>query len=806
MTNNSSSNLPANVTPKLLTAADQAELLHLQNRVAAVAAREGRAVAGRALLVRNQDAFILRHGIVSVTQHAKNSGFVYEATSLAFHLAAQLLLNVDVNKAAEADKERLRGEVAMLARALADLDARASKHRHLDDDAFVKWYEAEGRISGLAKSYLASKRQDKASSNRKSNTETAMSPDEQVEAIFDNPAAVEIDALAGIPTGQEGLFMYRQEGDKLRLIPLTAPPAKLIELAGLAPDPLTNAAKDLLFHRQMLLAGGAFVPDELSGMTVEEVPEGDVANDTYTMLPANGIYLVERGHISIAHARRDDGIIVQVSPKDVDPGYALIGGKYLDNRTRRRLGAALLGEADAAQFALSAVDGVAAKISGSGKSRTLTFTHKASGAKVNLIVKPRDMGSIWTYRVSSAFAPTAQAIMDDAAVANFDATFVKALLKKQPERIVTIAIGDGGILTDGIDFEKEVLRIMQKCRSADEADREFDELTERIKDSIDATLAAARAKVLENMDADVVAKLHRRNEALAQILPEFKQRLLMVAKAELPDAQFPTPDSESFGWDGRQWTTKWPLADENDWQFFRVNEGLGHDLIERAKGRAVSDGAEVVRFDPAAYAYAGQLGGVPDLSGQSGWLRAFRAIMPTPGAEREEVIVIAETDAGEMVKPQVCDKMMMAPAQSLGQADGDIPHDRLTQLQEFEFGHFSERVKQENYKWLIEEEERLGRYARDMEIEIEAQIAALDEELKDLNRQKLSPHLGMEEKVTIMRDVRKKNDARDELKMSQFDTKKQVSKDINDKLDAFSALLDEQPRLEEMFTLRWTVA
>lgn len=363
-----------------------------------------------------------------------------------------------------------------------------------------------------------------------------------------------------------------------------------------------------------------------------------------------------------------------------------------------------------------------------------------------------------------------------------------------------------GILTDGIDFEKEVLRIVQSCRSADEADREFDELTERIQDSIDADLAAARAKVLENMDADVVAKLHRRNEALAQILPEFKQRLLMVAKAELPDANFPAPDSENFGWDGKQWTTKWPLADENDWQFFRVNEGLGSDLIGRAKARASNDGAEVVYFDPANYPYTGMLGGVIGLAGQSGWLRAFKAIMPTPGAEREEIIVIGETDGGELVRPEVCDKMMMAPAQSGGRVQEGVPHDRLAQLQDFEFGHFSERMKQENYAWLIEEEERLGRYARDMEIEIEAQIATLDEELKHLNRQKLSPHLGMEEKVTVMRDIRKKEAARDELKMGQFEVKKKIGKEINERLDEFSEVLDRQPRVEELFTLRWSVA
>ena len=361
-----------------------------------------------------------------------------------------------------------------------------------------------------------------------------------------------------------------------------------------------------------------------------------------------------------------------------------------------------------------------------------------------------------------------------------------------------------GILTDGIDFEKEVLRIMQKVRSDEQADREFDELTARIQDSISADLEAARAKVLENMDADVVAKLHRRNKKLANIVPDFKQRLLMLAKAELPYAVFPQPDSEDFAWDGKQWTTKWPLADENDWQFFRANEGLGSELIERAKARAMSDGAEAVTFDPSAYPYPGQLGGVVELAGQSGWLRAFKAIMPTPGAEREEVIVVGETDAGEMVPPPVGDKMMLAPALSLGQA-GAIPVTRLSQLQGFEFGHFSERMKQENYQWLIEEDERLNRYARDMEIEIESQIAALDAELKDLQRQKLSPSLSMEEKVALMREVKKKNDARDELKMSQFEVKKQIGKEITEKLDAFSDLLAKEPRLEELFTLRWTV-
>ena len=90
-----------------------------------------------------------------------------------------------------------------------------------------------------------------------------------------------------------------------------------------------------------------------------------------------------------------------------------------------------------------------------------------------------------------------------------------------------------------------MLRIVQTCRSAEAADREFDELNERIQGSIDADMQDARAKVLENLDSEVVAKLHRREKALADIVPEFEQRLLAGASspahAFMPETQAGAP-------------------------------------------------------------------------------------------------------------------------------------------------------------------------------------------------------------------------------------------------------------------------
>ena len=362
-----------------------------------------------------------------------------------------------------------------------------------------------------------------------------------------------------------------------------------------------------------------------------------------------------------------------------------------------------------------------------------------------------------------------------------------------------------GILTDGIDFEREVLRIVQTCRSVEEADREFDELTARIQDSIDADMEAARAKVLESMDAEVVAKLHRRDKEIAEILPEFERRLLMIAKAELPDARFPAPDATSFEHAGRWWTTKWKEADAEDWQFLRVNDDLGEELIRQAKTRDHAAAVEEVVFDPDAYAYAGKLSGVADLAGQSGWLRVIRATMPITGAPRDEVIVVAETDAGVPVEPIIGDRLMMSPAVANGPARGAPPEARLAALADEAFGDFSKRVRDENYQWLLKEQERLQYYARDMELDTQAKIAALDEEICDLDKAKLSPHLSLEEKLKLNRELNQKHDARDDLVFGQHEAKKKVRGEVSERLDAMQSLLDATPQMETLFTLRWSV-
>ncbi len=362
-----------------------------------------------------------------------------------------------------------------------------------------------------------------------------------------------------------------------------------------------------------------------------------------------------------------------------------------------------------------------------------------------------------------------------------------------------------GILTDGIDFEKEVLRIVQQARSTQEADREFDDLTARIRDSIDADLAMAREKVLEHLDSEVVSRLHRRDQAIKESVPEFEQRLLMIARGMLPDADFPAPESRQFHHDGRHWSTDWKEADANDWQFFRANDDLGERLIEQATAHDPHETPAALVFDPSAYAFAGQLGGVTDLAGQAGWLRVYKAVMPVPDAPKEEIIVVAVADGGTLLHAEIGDKLMKAPAREEGPAEGTPPEDRIETARADIFDEFVKRVQDDSYHLLLEEEDRLNRYAGDMELELQASIASLEDEIRELDRTKRNPNLTMEEGLKIRREVGRLQSRRDALVLDQHEQKKKVRADVQRRIDEIEAMLMQQPRIEPVLTLRWRV-
>jgi len=163
-------------------------------------------------------------------------------------------------------------------------------------------------------------------------------------------------------------------------------------------------------------------------------------------------------------------------------------------------------------------------------------------------------------------------------------------------------------------------------------------------------------------------------------------------------------------------------------------------------------------------------------------------------------------DDGSQRGSDIVEKLMQVPSRQPQTTSITIPDQVLSEAGATAFEGFSARVQQENMTWLDEEELRLDRYAADIEIEIDAQIDALDVEVKDLQRQRRDPKLSMEDKLTMGRRIKKLEGEVDDLKLSKFERRKAIRKQVSDKLDEFADLLNQQPKFEMLFTLRWKVA
>jgi len=364
-----------------------------------------------------------------------------------------------------------------------------------------------------------------------------------------------------------------------------------------------------------------------------------------------------------------------------------------------------------------------------------------------------------------------------------------------------------GVIERGVDFEKRVLEIVQSARDETQVKEEFDLLTESIQENIDADIAQARSKLLEELDQDVISRLNTRKGKLDIALNDFTRRLTMIARAELPAAQFHADNSPRFDYQGQTWTSEWPVADENDWQFFRLTDGnLATQLVEDCKQRSALAQPVALTFRPDAYPFDGQLADVKALKGKSGWLHIAKAAINSPEAVREEMILACLADDGTEIAAETADKMLTAPSDAARAISADTKPQALALIERKLFEGFADRVNRQNAAWLDAEEERLDAYAQDLETEIETQIKAIEAEITEIKKQRRAPGITMDEKLNMGRRIKRREGDRDDMKLNLFQRRKDIRKQVEDMLDEVAANLNKQPALMPLMTIRWTVA
>jgi superfamily II DNA or RNA helicase len=362
-----------------------------------------------------------------------------------------------------------------------------------------------------------------------------------------------------------------------------------------------------------------------------------------------------------------------------------------------------------------------------------------------------------------------------------------------------------GAIETGTDFARRVFEITQTARTNEEVDAEFAKLRAELDEPIKADMIAARGKLIGTFDKDVVRKLGDREKALKRILEDFEERLIAIARAELPTATFSehTDGSPCFVHDGQTWTTGWPLADDMGWKFFRLADGnLAQTLVDQAKNRLLP--VNTLTFSYADHVGDGQFADVKNHVGKAGWLKVARLGVKTAKRKIDHMLMAAVADDGSHIDERVLERLFQIPATAKTGAADAPPEDALTKQEAALKALRLDEADKQNAEHLAKETDKLDAYADDLEKAADAEIKALEDEIK-AKRKEMRGTAGtsVADKVEMQRAIKRIEAQRDDQMMAKFERKKAIRKQVEDLLDEIQSSLKLAPELTPVFTIRW---
>ena len=361
-----------------------------------------------------------------------------------------------------------------------------------------------------------------------------------------------------------------------------------------------------------------------------------------------------------------------------------------------------------------------------------------------------------------------------------------------------------GAIESGVDFEKRIAGIYQKCRSPQQIQFEFDQLQQELDSQITEGQRDAREKLLDNFDQEVVEKVRIQSSGL---LDRFNERLWFLTRYML--GSFAEFDGEEYSFQ----LTKNPFPGETihpgpyrlgkhveDANTYRV----GHPLAQRiiAQGKALKLSSAEVTFD-----YTGsskKIAVLAPLVGQSGWLSCSH--LSVNALETEEHLILAGViDDGEALDEGQCRRLFDIVGIS-GQAIA-IPSVIQSHLGDATARRQDEllvAMSAKNGEWFDIEMDKLDRWAEDRRAALKADLEELDQSIKDAKKSaRLAPNLP--EKLEIQRSLRGLETKRDEAWRAYDAASRDVDRQKDALLDEISRRLEQKTSCDTLFTLRWRV-
>jgi len=362
-----------------------------------------------------------------------------------------------------------------------------------------------------------------------------------------------------------------------------------------------------------------------------------------------------------------------------------------------------------------------------------------------------------------------------------------------------------GALESGVDFEKRIADIYQKCRTPNDIKREFAALSKEVEQEVSAKKAAARNRLLDNFDQDVVEKV---KVGTKDQVDRYSDKLWELARYQLGESATFRDDSREFTLSGNPYEGEdihpgpYRMAKNvEDANTFRVGHPLAQRMLTAASG---------LRPTPADVAFdytesAKNIAVLEPLVGKAGWLTCYQLTLSA--LETEDAIIVGGFgDDGEPLSPEQARRLFDVSG-SVG-ATVEIPADvssRLTNTAAAEEQGLLDSLEQRNLRWYQREIDKLERWLADRDVTLRADLDKLEAKIAETRRAAAAAP-SVPKRMEIQQEVRKLEKKRsEEVKPAYEQALTAAEAENNARAEAIERRLTHTLTRTPLFQLRWRV-
>jgi superfamily II DNA or RNA helicase len=361
-----------------------------------------------------------------------------------------------------------------------------------------------------------------------------------------------------------------------------------------------------------------------------------------------------------------------------------------------------------------------------------------------------------------------------------------------------------GAIESGVDFERRIAGIYQKCRTPQQITFEFDALQRDLEVEIDDKRREAREQLLNNFDQEVIEKVRIESGAMLNRVQDQLWRL----------TRFVLGKHASFLDSDHRFTLHQnPTSDESvhigpyrlgkaveDANLYR----LGHPLAQTVLclGKALQTPYVEVAFD---YAAGGRkIAALDPLIGSAGYLTAEVATFEAANHTEDHVVLAAIADHGVRLDKQQVQRLLSLPSTVTGQMPLPPPGE-LSEALKDALERCRNEAEARNQSYFETECRKLDAWAEDQMTQAEKALKDAKTDVREL-RNSIAKATVLSDRIKLQEDLAACERRQRRLRQEIFDVEDRIAEGREGLIAEVRAKLNQRETAERLFTIRWVLS